>query len=59
MADLRPGHTYPEYHVLEHPAATGEVMIQRLGRARAASTSISRPTIPRPKSPVCAGRELL
>ena len=31
MADLRRGHTYPEYHVLEHPAATGEVMIQRLG----------------------------
>ena len=30
-AELRPGTTYPEYHVLEHPAATGSVLTQLLG----------------------------
>lgn len=30
-AGLRRGHTYPEYHVLEHPATTGPVMVQQLG----------------------------
>jgi hypothetical protein len=29
-AEARPGHVYPEYHVLEHSAATGPVMVQRL-----------------------------
>ena len=30
-ADVRRGHKYPEYHVLEHPAALGPVIIQHLG----------------------------
>ncbi|MGA8297253.1 MAG: VOC family protein [Acidimicrobiales bacterium] len=30
MADLRRGSKYPEYHVLEHPAALGPVMVQHL-----------------------------
>jgi hypothetical protein len=29
-AHARVGHEYPEYHVLEHPAALGPVMVQRL-----------------------------
>jgi hypothetical protein len=30
-ADVRRGREYPEYHVLEHPAALGPVMVQLLG----------------------------
>lgn len=30
-ADIRRGVRYPEYHVLEHPATPGPVMVQRLG----------------------------
>jgi hypothetical protein len=30
-ADVRPGTKYPEYQVLEHPAALGPVMVQSLG----------------------------
>ena len=33
-ADVRRGHKYPEYHVLEHPAARGPVIIQRLGEGQ-------------------------
>jgi catechol 2,3-dioxygenase-like lactoylglutathione lyase family enzyme len=29
-ADLRRGQAHPEYHVLEHPAAVGPVMVQNL-----------------------------
>jgi len=29
--DVRRGRKYPEYHVLEHPAALGPVMIQDVG----------------------------
>jgi hypothetical protein len=29
-ADVRRGREYPEYHVLEHPAALGTVMVQLL-----------------------------
>ncbi len=31
-AGIRRGTSYPEYHVLEHPAALGPVMVQSLGR---------------------------
>ena len=30
LADIRRGSKYPEYHVLEHPAALGSVMVQHL-----------------------------
>ena len=30
LADIRQGTNYPEYHVLEHPAALGSVMVQHL-----------------------------
>ena len=30
-ADIRRGNNYPEYHVLEHPAALGPVLVQQLG----------------------------
>jgi hypothetical protein len=30
-AGPRPGVTHPEYHVLEHPAAFGPVLVQHLG----------------------------
>jgi catechol 2,3-dioxygenase-like lactoylglutathione lyase family enzyme len=30
-ADLRRGHTHPEYHVLDHAAALGPVLVQKLG----------------------------
>lgn len=30
LADVRRGSRYPEYHVLEHPAALGHVMVQHL-----------------------------
>jgi hypothetical protein len=30
-ADARPGTRHPEYHVLEHPAAVGPVLVQHLG----------------------------
>jgi hypothetical protein len=30
-ADIRRGTKYPEYHVLEHPAALGPVMVQDIG----------------------------
>ena len=31
-AEVRRGTQYPEYHVLEHPAALGQVMVQSLTR---------------------------
>jgi hypothetical protein len=34
-ADARRGVKYPEYHVLEHPAATGPVMVQDIGTTAA------------------------
>jgi predicted enzyme related to lactoylglutathione lyase len=33
-ADARRGHKCPEYHVLEHPAAAGPVMVQCLGEGQ-------------------------
>ncbi|MGB9111769.1 MAG: VOC family protein [Acidimicrobiales bacterium] len=30
LADIRRGTKYPEYHVLQHPAALGSVMVQHL-----------------------------
>lgn len=30
LADIGRGNKYPEYHVLEHPAALGPVMVQHL-----------------------------
>jgi len=32
-ADIRRGISYPEYHVLEHPAALGPVMVQLVGES--------------------------
>jgi hypothetical protein len=34
-AQARRGRRYPEYHVLEHPAAIGTVMVQDVGTAAA------------------------
>jgi hypothetical protein len=31
-ADIHRGRTYPEYHVLEHPAVLGSALIQSLGQ---------------------------